>query len=285
MSQAVVHELGPQNLPMAPPLRRRVLVEVLVLWLVTLLAIRAVVGVQALGLPDVLLALVPFLFIYSPVWLCSWRGVDSYAYKIAIPAFGDFAAWGRAARLCAAVIALILIPWLVGYHLYQNAARALIDVVGPIGSFAKGQSVFMGVIGGDIDVLGPDPWATLTQTVAPAWRVPKDAWLLVPYHIFFVAIPEEFFYRGYVQTRLNEVFPRRWRFFGTQVGPGLVLACLLFAFGHSLVTVQWWHFATFFPGLAFGWMRERTGGPVAGALFHAWSNVTVTWLNALYGVG
>lgn len=227
-----------------PAQRRKVLWEVLALWLVTLLAIRLVVTVQGFGLPDWTLAAVPFLFIYAPVWLCKWRGVDSYAYRIAIPAFSDRTAWADAFRHAGIVTLVIVVPWLVGYHFYQ----------------------------------------VLHFGHVPQWRVPEDAWLLVPHHLFFVALPEEFFYRGYLQTRLNEVFPRRFLVFGTPVGWAVPIACLFFAFGHSLVVLRWWHFATFFPGLLFGWLRERTGSPVAGALFHAWCNVTVIWLDTIYGV-
>jgi membrane protease YdiL (CAAX protease family) len=221
-----------------------VLGELFVLWVGTLLLIRGVVALQGLGLPEWTLAAVPFLFIYVPVWLCQWRGVDSYAYRLAIPDWREGAAWGQAFLAVGKLVAIILVPWLVGYHLYQ----------------------------------------TLIFGFSPEWRVPKDAWLLVPYHLFYVAIPEEFFYRGYFQTRLNEVFPRKFLIFGVPIGWGLPIACLFFAFGHSLVQVQWWHFATFFPGLAFGWLRERTSQVAAGALFHAWCNVTVNWLDAIYGV-
>jgi membrane protease YdiL (CAAX protease family) len=202
------------------------------------------VTAQAAGLPEWTLAAVPFLFIYAPVALCHWRKVDSYAYRIAIPAFSDFAAWRDALLVAGKVVAVILVPFLVGYHVYQTTLFGL----------------------------------------HPAWRVPKDAALLVPYHLFFVAIPEEFFYRGYFQTRLNEVFPQRFQVFGVRIGWGLVIASAFFAFGHSLVVVRWWHFATFFPGLLFGWLREKTGQPVAGALLHAWANVTVTWLDTIYGI-
>lgn len=237
--------------------------ELTVLWLATLLAIRAVVTIQKAGLPDFALAAVPFLFIYAPVWLCRWRKVDSYAYRIAIPAFDDRAAWWDAFRIVGMLIAAILIPWLIGYHFYQSVFFHL--------SPAR--------------CLPHDVAAWFPRGHSHAACMPKDAALLIPYHLFFVAIPEEFFYRGYVQTRLNEVFPRKFLIFGTPVGWGLPIACLFFAFGHSLVVVRWWHFATFFPGLIFGWLRERTGHPLAGALFHAWSNVTVTTLDALYGVG
>jgi membrane protease YdiL (CAAX protease family) len=254
-------DVGDRTTPGEQP--RRVLREVVLLWLVTLLSIRAVVEIQALGLHEAVLAAVPFLFIYVPVGLCRLRGVDSYGYRLALPARGDRASWWRALRESGRIIAIILIPWLVGYHLYQTTlfhlspARCL-----------------------------PDDLAAWFPTDRHPLRtcIPKDAWLLVPYHLFFVAIPEEFFYRGYLQTRLNEVLPRRFLIFGAPVGWGLPLACLFFAFGHSLVMFRWWHFATFFPGLLFGWLRERTGQPVAGALLHAWANVTVTWLDTLYGV-
>jgi len=236
--------LGDRTADVRPGERKRVFIELTVLWLATLLLIRGVVVVQGLGLPDWTLALVPFLFIYAPVGLCRWRGVDSYAYRLAIPDFSDRAAWAEAALLVGKLTAIILVPWLIAYHLYQ----------------------------------------TQLFHFHPRWRLPHDAWLLAPYHLFFVALPEEFFYRGYFQTRLNEVFPRKFLLFGVPFGYALPLACVYFAFGHSLVTFQWWHFATFFPGLAFGLLREKTGSPLAGALFHAWCNVCVVFLDTAYGV-
>ncbi len=247
-----------------PGARGRVLLEVTALWLVTLLAIRGVVMAQAAGLPDWVLAAVPFLFIYVPVGLCRLRGVDSDGYRLSLPAFEDRAAWREALRLNGWLILLVLPPWLVGYHLWQNFFDWF--VAGwPRQTWS---------------------WETLDllHRVTPTWRLPGDAALLVPYHLFFVALPEEFFYRGYLQTRLDEVFPRKFIVAGTAFGWALPIACLFFAFGHSLVVVRWWHFATFFPGLLFGWLRARTGNPLAGALFHAWCNVTVVLLDTCYGI-
>lgn len=224
--------------------RRRVVAEVVGLWLGTLLAIRGVVTVQRFGLPEMVLAAVPLLFIYAPVLWCRVRGADSWGYRLSIPAFRDAAAWGAALRLAGASTLVVSIPFVVGYHLYQTRLFG----------------------------------AEVTD------RLPEGVAVLVAYHVFFVAIPEEFFYRGYLQTRLNEVFARRWLVFGVPMGWGSVLACLLFAFGHSLVQFQWWHFATFFPGLLFAWMRERTGGVTAGALFHAVCNVGVSMLDRVYGI-
>jgi membrane protease YdiL (CAAX protease family) len=106
----------------------------------------------------------------------------------------------------------------------------------------------------------------------------------VAYHLFFVAIPEELFYRGYVQSRLDEVWTPGWRVFGAVLGPGWLVTSLVFALGHSVVLFQWWHLAIFVPSLAFGWLRARTGGVLAGAFFHAWCNVMVAFLDAAWGV-
>ncbi len=224
---------------------RRVYLELVALWLGTLLAIRGVIALQTVvGLPEAILAAVPLLFIYAPVVLCHFRGADSWGYRLSIPALRDWPKWRALLKLNLVVIAAIILPWMVGYHVYQ--------------------SVLFGL--------------------EPAWRPPADILTIIAYQIFFVAIPEEFFYRGYFQTRLNELYPRRWTVFGAQVGVGALVANLFFAFGHSVVLFQWWHFATFFPGLVFAWLRERTGGVTAGALFHACCNITVITLDTLYGV-
>lgn len=226
--------------------------------MITLLLIRGVRDlVGGLGLPELLLAAVPILFMYMPVLVCRMRGVSSWDYPLAIPAFRDRASWWEAFRLNLFVIGLITLPWIGAYHLYQT-------------------TLFPWVIEGL--GLGRVPDYHFRGT----W--PAQPLMLVGYHVFFVAIPEEFFYRGYLQTRLDETFGFRWRLFGADLGWGWVLTCLLFAFGHSLVEPQWWHFAIFFPSLVFGWMRARTGGIVAGALFHAWANIMVTTLDTLYGV-
>lgn len=229
----------------APASRKAALRELLVLWLVTLLLMRAVLMAQsALGLPDLVRAAIPLLFIYAPVALCNWRGVDSWGYRLSIPAFSDREAWREAAVTAGKAFALLAVPFVVGYHFYQTRIFGF----------------------------------------KPGHGLPQDFPLEIAHQLFFVALPEEFFYRGYFQTRLNEVFPRKFLIFGVPMGWAAPLACLFFAFGHSLVQLQWWHFATFFPGLVFAWMREKTGGVVAGAFFHAACNLGVIALDTWYGI-
>jgi membrane protease YdiL (CAAX protease family) len=238
--------------------RRSVHVELFVLYVATLLAIRLIVqAVQGLGLPELLLAAVPVLFMYTPVWSCRWRGADPDQYPMALPPLRD-PEWREGLRLAFLLAALVFVPFVVGYHVWQTVLVPLIQDLLHVRLFPI------------------DP--------ALRWIWPSSPVTLVAYHLFFVAIPEEMFYRGYVQSRLDEVHPPRWNVFGTRVGPGLLITSLVFALGHSFVVFQWWHVFIVVPSLAFGWLRARTGGIVAGAFFHAWCNVAVSTLDTLYGI-
>lgn len=100
-------------------------------------------------------------------------------------------------------------------------------------------------------------------------------WLLYFILIQFVlvAVPEELFYRGYIQSRLAQLDRRTWRFLGAEIGHSLLYTSLLFALGHFLVDWNPARLAVFFPSLVFGWLRQRTGSIAAAAVFHALSNV------------
>jgi membrane protease YdiL (CAAX protease family) len=226
-----------------------VLLEVLALWLVVNLLIRGVRMIWETTGIEVVLVAAPVLFMYAPVLICRLRKVDSWSYPLALPRFGDRRAWFGAVKLAAIVIAVTTPGFLLGYHFWHTS------------------------------ILG----STQPSLVWPAaW--PSNILLLVAYHLFFVAIPEEMFYRGYLQTRLDEAFRGRWRVLGAVVGPGLLIATVLFAFGHSIVVFHAWHAAIVIPGLAFAWMRARSGDILAGAFFHAWCNVLVTTLDVTYGL-
>lgn len=239
--------------------RARVWAELLLLYLGTLVAIRGVVFlVQSLGAPELLLIASPLLFMYAPVWACRWRGADPWAYPMALPAWSERGVWLEGLRWATLLAAILVIPFVVGYHLWQT----------------------VGV---------PELQQLLHVRLYPRlphlqWTWPASPLKLVAHHLVFVAFPEEMFYRGYMQSRFDEVYRRRWRVLGVEVGPGLLFTCVLFAFGHSVVMVQWWHVFIVVPSLAFGWLRQKTNGIVAGAFFHAWCNITVSTLDTLYGI-
>ena len=99
--------------------------------------------------------------------------------------------------------------------------------------------------------------------------------------LFVVALPEEFFYRGYIQSRLRDAWPKGKMFFGARLGAAFWLTAVLFALGH-LAIFQVWRLGVFFPALLFGWMRERSNSVVGPALFHAASNLLIKVLDASF---
>jgi membrane protease YdiL (CAAX protease family) len=104
-------------------------------------------------------------------------------------------------------------------------------------------------------------------------HLPEGFLLLALSQIIVVAIPEEVFFRGYLLSRFEERWPSRLRLWGARVGRPLMLSSALFALGHFLVDFQPARLAVFFPALAFGWMRSRSGSIAAGATFHALCNL------------
>ena len=112
--------------------------------------------------------------------------------------------------------------------------------------------------------------------VAPQlhWRFAQDA----AAQILVIAYPEEIFFRGYMQTRLNDLFVRRVRVLGTPLSASVLVTSALFALGHFVIHPDPSRLAVFFPSLVFGWLRERSGSVVAPGLFHGLCNVLILTL-------
>jgi uncharacterized protein len=101
--------------------------------------------------------------------------------------------------------------------------------------------------------------------------------------LLVIALPEEAFYRGYLQSALDDVYKPRWRVLGARLGPGLLLTSALFALGHLCTEFNLARLAVFFPSLVFGYLRARTGGVGAGLIFHALCNLFASYLGQSYG--
>jgi hypothetical protein len=104
-------------------------------------------------------------------------------------------------------------------------------------------------------------------------------WLLIG-----AGMGEEIFFRGYVQSRLNQAFGRPWRLLGVPFGPGLLGAAALFGLVHVLNTVDyfegvyrpaWWHGVATGAALYTGFLRERTGSVVAPAIVHGYGDLLI----------
>lgn len=94
---------------------------------------------------------------------------------------------------------------------------------------------------------------------------------------------EEIFFRGYIQSRVNEAFGRQFRLQGAEFGVGLIVSSLFFGLIHALNPVDyftgrwdfawWWALMNVSTGLFLGIMREKTGSVLPGAVAHGLSDV------------
>lgn len=79
-----------------------------------------------------------------------------------------------------------------------------------------------------------------------------------------IALPEEVFYRGFLQSRLGF--------------KAVLLINLLFALGHFVGEYDPARLLPFFPGLVFSWLVYRSGTLIGATFYHALCNVFSEWL-------
>ncbi|NIV10024.1 MAG: CPBP family intramembrane metalloprotease [Aliifodinibius sp.] len=96
--------------------------------------------------------------------------------------------------------------------------------------------------------------------------------------LVFVGFMEEFFFRGYMQPRLNLAFEKRFNFMNLRFGWGLILTSALFGFIHVVSPgdnpMQWaWGLWTFVGGFGFGVIREKGGSFLAPAVVHGFTMI------------
>jgi|GEM_PF-822422 len=102
---------------------------------------------------------------------------------------------------------------------------------------------------------------------------------------------EELMERGILLVLLNNIFGRKWIFFGAQVGPGLIFICLLFGLEHGLFVNYSFTFTlipfdffrtVFVSALAFTWLKERTGNLIFPTIAHFGSEMILTIMITLF---
>ncbi len=158
---------------------------------------------------------------------------------------------------------------------------------GPLGLLDLGRALLRALPSASVEVLVALGIAAVVFPLYGAgywwWRQPAgDFQLSLPpsltsftmAQIIVVALPEEAFFRGYLQTALRDVGTRRWRLLGVAIAPAAWLAqAALFALIHFVVEPHPARLAVFFPALLFGWARAWRGGIGAAVALHAMSNV------------
>lgn len=199
------------------------------------------------GLLHIAIAVV---FLLVPRWLLDRRGADWAAYGL------TWRPLGRGLALVSVAALIVYPPFLAGFVAYYDRVCAM-------GLLRRMCAGWLGWGGASLR-LAPD---FATQVVA---------------QVAAVALPEEFFYRGWLQGRLADAWPDRRRFLGAPVGAALLAQSAAFGVAHFLVDGDPRRLATFFPALVFGWMRARTGSILAPTLFHALCNLYIDALHTSF---
>jgi membrane protease YdiL (CAAX protease family) len=93
---------------------------------------------------------------------------------------------------------------------------------------------------------------------------------------------EEMLFRGLLFWLIFELLKRRGVPQSAAAGAAVCLAAIAFAFSHNDRSVLRLY-ATILTGLAFGWMRVRSGSTAAATLMHATYNLVLSLIAALSG--
>lgn len=228
--------------------------------LITLTVVKPLGGIPFVG--PVAFTLAAVMQLYIPLW----RG-DKLLQGNAFVGL-DFRFWRRDMQIVAILCLITFPPYIFGYHYYMTYLR---------------------------DYLLSIQWNELAAYVPKRVfrpRPPEDfyGWMMatiwfgkiVLTHSLGVALPEEAFYRGYLQPQLQHVYPPQKNWFGVKVGQALFIASALFAAGHFLGEWNPLRLGPFFPGLVFGWQRNASGTIIGSITFHALCNILGEILFTMY---
>ena len=127
-------------------------------------------------------------------------------------------------------------------------------------------------------------WFYHEPAAAFRWSLPEDLGELALTQLVVVALPEEALFRGWMQTRLADLWPAKPRLLGVDLRV-LLLQAALFAVLHFASVPSPDRLAVFFPALVFGWLRAWRGGIGAAMLFHAMCNVLAMVLEHGWRIG
>src|SRR6266487_1314421 len=187
-------------------------------------AVAKLLGIAVPFVGNIVHALVAAVFIYLPVAVAWRRKEDLAAYGFTVRPVR------RSLAFAGGAMAAVFPLFLVGYVVFLQLACTFVLPPGLCARFAG--------------------WAALAHP-----RLPDGFLEAALTQTIVTAIPEELFFRGYLQKRLEEAFPPRRRLLGGGIGVALIVSAFLFGLSHVLFDLNPLRMATFFPGLLFGWLR------------------------------
>lgn len=106
---------------------------------------------------------------------------------------------------------------------------------------------------------------TLGQHLLLAIKFPPNIFLEIIMQIFLVALPEELFFRGFLQGSLLKS--------GMSLALSVFLTNFLFAISHLALSLSPTRLLTFFPGLIFSYLVCKNKSLLSPILYHAACNI------------
>ena len=181
--------------------------------------------------------------------LTSKEGDDGIGYS--------FSGLGRDIPILLAIIVITFIPF---WYLHDWWWSLL--------GVADGTGSQLGIPNGDAAV-----WISTQIQADPVFLSIVSLAELVAIHLLGVALPEELFYRGFLQPKLCRSFDDKPIAFGLVWNHGIALAAVLFALAHFLGEYNPARLGPFFPALILGMLRRRSGSIASAVVLHAAFNI------------
>jgi len=221
--------------------------------------------------------------LYVPLWLIQRRGELPESHRIHVHGalLGPIAA--LRARLVARrrrekggrpdAVARLLASYGRGAHfrgreLGRDLAGAAVAAIVTFPAFAIGHHVYRDVMS--------------AGAAHYAFTVPPDIVETLLKNTLLIALPEELFYRGFLETRLERRWPTRLVVFGVPLGRAIFVGAGLFALGHFLGEWNPARLGPFFPAFLFSALARRSGSIAGAVTYHGMSNAFSAFLWAGY---
>lgn len=176
----------------------------------------------------------------------------------------------------AVIVIMMLGPWICQRYIHRRSSEESgAEIVLSLRDAVKGLGVALALV---LPVaFGVYVWQTsvVGLTFHPAWENYAQTPFLetIATQILLVAMPEEFFYRGYLMTTLRDAGERAFSWSPRKLKIAvIILTSLLFAIAHTMGG-DVGRLNTFFPALLFGLLRTRCDGILGCILLHASCNL------------
>lgn len=107
-------------------------------------------------------------------------------------------------------------------------------------------------------------------------------WQFLAINLLIVALPEEVFYRAFLQNKLLQAWPNRTFMFLVPFGRAIIITNIFFALAHFTGDFNLPRLLPFFPGLVFSALTYYSRAIWGTVLLHALCNVLSNVLNSSY---